>query len=220
MPPRPPGLSRWSIVSAWMPWGLLTAFVFIWGLPEVKKLLNSATVSWPVPGLHNAVARTRPIVPEPRVEEAEIWISSGSLPQAQASWQPQSYPAFWLRVSPTRFVIVWWQTVCRLRLAPGDHRGHAGDRLHCTRYSGMDSALGICVHSHRSMWYPLFAALPPRLGVALTGSDTASNATYSAVCNASRPLVWLGSRLIASQCLCGRRCSLLPPIARGESWGK
>src|SRR5262245_7230673 len=38
----PPGsgarpLTRASVVSAWVPWALLTVFVFIWGLPPVKK---------------------------------------------------------------------------------------------------------------------------------------------------------------------------------------
>ena len=46
-----------------------------------------------------------------------------------------------------------------------------------TRYSGMDSTLGIAF-THTGRWYPLFAALLGWLGVALTGSDTASNAMF------------------------------------------
>src|SRR5262245_19921510 len=39
-----PHHGRGLLVSAWVPWALLTAFVFAWGLPEVKQQLG--TVSW------------------------------------------------------------------------------------------------------------------------------------------------------------------------------
>src|SRR5436853_5036636 len=46
-----------------------------------------------------------------------------------------------------------------------------------TRYSGMDATLGIAF-THTGPAYPLFAALLGWLGVALTGSDTSSNALF------------------------------------------
>ena len=46
-----------------------------------------------------------------------------------------------------------------------------------TRYSGLDVALGLAF-THTGRLYPLFAALLGWLGVALTGSDTASNAMF------------------------------------------
>jgi lactate permease len=46
-----------------------------------------------------------------------------------------------------------------------------------TRYTGMDATLGLAFT--RTGWiYPLFAALLGWLGVALTGSDTSSNALF------------------------------------------
>ncbi len=174
----PGRLSRRSVVSAWMPWVLLTALVFIWGLPEVKKLLNSTTLSWPVPGLHNAVARTRPIVPEPRVEEARfsfIWLSATGTSILMAAF----FSAFWLRIRPSRFARVWCQTVFRLRWPLVTIAAMLAIAF-TTRYSGMDSTLGIAF-THTGRWYPLFAALLGWLGVALTGSDTASNAMFGSL---------------------------------------
>jgi lactate permease len=173
-----PGLSRRSVVSAWMPWVLLTALVFVWGLPDVKKLLNSATLSWPVPGLHNAIARTRPIVPEPRVEEAKfsfIWLSATGTSILAAA----VLSAFWLRIRPRRFVRVWCQTASRLRWPLVTIAAMLAIAF-TTRFSGMDSTLGIAF-THTGRWYPLFAALLGWLGVALTGSDTASNAMFGSL---------------------------------------
>jgi lactate permease len=49
-----------------------------------------------------------------------------------------------------------------------------------TRYSGMDATLGLAFT--RTGWlYPFFAALLGWLGVALTGSDTSSNALFGSL---------------------------------------
>src|SRR5262249_16136808 len=49
-----------------------------------------------------------------------------------------------------------------------------------TRYSGMDATLGLAF-THTGWIYPLFAALLGWLGVALTGSDTSSNALFGSL---------------------------------------
>ena len=49
-----------------------------------------------------------------------------------------------------------------------------------TRYSGMDATLGLAF-TYTGYLYPLFAALLGWLGVALTGSDTSSNALFGSL---------------------------------------
>ena len=49
-----------------------------------------------------------------------------------------------------------------------------------TRYSGMDATLGLAF-TRTGCLYPLFAALLGWLGVALTGSDTSSNALFGSL---------------------------------------
>jgi lactate permease len=49
-----------------------------------------------------------------------------------------------------------------------------------TRYSGMDATLGLAF-TRTGRLYPLFAALLGWLGVALTGSDTSSNALFGSL---------------------------------------
>jgi lactate permease len=48
---------------------------------------------------------------------------------------------------------------------------------HVTRFSGSDVTLGLAL-THTGVLYPFFAAILGWLGVALTGSDTSSNALF------------------------------------------
>ncbi len=172
---RDPQSATRNSLKAWVPWALLTAFVFAWGLPPVKAALNRVTPAWEVPGLHRAVVRTAPVVPQPKPEEAKYelgWLSAtgtGILLAAVAS-------AFWLRVAPGRFVRVWLRTAHRMRWPLVTIAAMLAIAF-TTRYSGMDATLGLAM-TRTGAAYPLFAALLGWLGVALTGSDTASNAMF------------------------------------------
>jgi lactate permease len=115
------------------------------------------------------------VVPQPKPEEARFdftWLSAtgtGILLAAVAS-------AFWLRVSPGRFVRLWLQTVHRMRWPLVTIAAMLAIAF-TTRYSGMDATMGLAM-TRTGAVYPLFAALLGWLGVALTGSDTASNAMF------------------------------------------
>jgi len=175
-------LTRKSVTHAWVPWALLTVFVFVWGLPTVKATLRQATPGgtrekpgWLVPGLHEVIVRTAPVVPEPKAEEARYefaWLQAtgtGILLAAVLS-------AVWLRVSPVRFVQLYLDTVYRMGWPLVTIAAMLGI-AYTTRYSGMDATLGLAF-THTGAVYPLFAALLGWLGVALTGSDTASNSMF------------------------------------------
>jgi lactate permease len=173
-----PPARRSAVVSAWVPWLLLTLFVFAWGLPAVKDFLGRAAVKVPVPGLHRRVARTPPVVPAPAVEDA---VYDANLLEATgtAIFLAAALSALWLGVSPARFFRIGLATLRRL----------AGPLLtiacmlaiaFTTRYSGMDATLGLAF-TRTGAAYPLFAALLGWLGVALTGSDTSANALFGSL---------------------------------------
>ena len=42
-----PAQTRGSVVRAWMPWVLMSVFVFAWGTPQVKDALNGGTKEKP-----------------------------------------------------------------------------------------------------------------------------------------------------------------------------
>ena len=76
-------------------------------------------------------------------------------------------------------VEVYWETLIRVRyslltiaamLALG----------YTTRYSGLDATLGLAF-AHTGILYPFFGTLLGWIGVALTGSDTASNVLFGSL---------------------------------------
>ena len=48
-----------------MPYGLLVVFVLMWGFKPIQALLNSVTVNFPWPLLHNQIQRMPPVVSKP-----------------------------------------------------------------------------------------------------------------------------------------------------------
>ena len=51
-----------SPAKAWLPWILLSGFVFLWGLPPVQTALNDLfAAKFNVPGLHLAVTKVPPV---------------------------------------------------------------------------------------------------------------------------------------------------------------
>jgi len=77
----PPSLiARSEAIIAWMPWIILSVLVFLWGLPQIKALLNSFTViDLPIPFLNKAVFRAPPVVAQVKAEEAVFtfnWLSA------------------------------------------------------------------------------------------------------------------------------------------------
>jgi lactate permease len=87
--------------------------------------------------------------------------------------------AIWLRVTPARFLAIFWQTCLRVRWSLFTIACMLAIAF-VTRYSGMDATLGLAFT--RTGWvYPVFAAMLGWLGVALTGSDTSSNALFGSL---------------------------------------
>jgi lactate permease len=170
--------SRREVVRAWMPWVLLTLFVFVWGQGSVKEFFGRASIKIEVPGLHNRITRTAPVVEKEKPEEAVFdfnWLSAtgtGIFLAALCS-------AGVLRVSPRRFVFIFGKTCYRMRW-PLFTIACMMAIAFTTRFSGMDATLGVAF-TRTGPVYPLFAAMLGWLGVALTGSDTSSNALFGSL---------------------------------------
>src|SRR4029077_18279065 len=93
--------------------------------------------------------------------------------------------AFWLGIAPGRFLLVLGRTIVRMRW-PLFTIACRLAIAYTTRYSGMDATL--CLAFTKTGWiYPLFAALLGWLGVALTGSDTSSNAMFGSLQTITAP---------------------------------
>jgi lactate permease len=87
--------------------------------------------------------------------------------------------ACWLRIGVRRFFSEFAATVIKMRWALATISCMLGLAF-VTKYCGSDATLGLAF-THTGWWYPLFAPLLGWLGVALTGSDTSSNALFGSL---------------------------------------
>ena len=159
-----------------MPWIVVCALLLVWGTGWFKGLVNPIfTWNYAVEGLHNMINKMPPVVAKPAPEGAVFaftylsFTGSGMLIAAIIS-------GFVMGFSPVRLLRAYGETIWVVRyslitiaamLAIGT----------LTRFSGIDATLGLAF-AHAGFLYPFFGTLLGWLGVALTGSDTASNVLF------------------------------------------
>jgi len=168
--------SRRDAAIAWMPWIILSTLVFLWGLPQVKTILNKVSmVQFQVPHLHNAILRSPPVVAAPKAEEAVFvlnWLSAtgtGLLLSAILS-------GLLLGLSPRALARLFVKTLQRVRISLLTIAAMLAIGF-TTRYGGLDATMGLAFAS-TGVLFPFFSAMLGWLGVALTGSDTSSNVLF------------------------------------------
>ncbi len=169
------------LFRAWMPFALLSLFVLLWGLPTIKAAMGKATTpafktgGWEVPYLHKAVYRAAPVVNKPTAENAKFdlnWLSA----TGTGCFLAAIVSGLVLGLKPGHIVTIFGRTLHRLRFAIIAMTCMLG-LGYVTRYSGMDAVLGLAF-TRTGWFFPFFGAYIGWLGVALTGSDTASNALF------------------------------------------
>jgi lactate permease len=183
--------------KAWVPWALLSLMVLLWGWPAIKTELNGGTserpnflqgvsvLSYPVPALDKRVYRVAPVANvaegKDRAEKGEEavyrfnWLSATGTGIFLAAW----FSVLWLRIPWRIAVVTLRDTLFRLQLALLTIACMLA-LAYVTKYSGADATLGLAFTKTGS-WYPFFAPLLGWLGVALTGSDTSSNAMFGSL---------------------------------------
>jgi len=201
--------SAGTVAWAWMPWVMLSVAVFCWGLPPVKGILEGRGVAiasllpqgfvapeFQVPRLDGRVARVPPATREAFETERAVyrlnWLSAAGSGIVVAALL--SVP--WLGISWRRAGAIWLATLVRLA-APLVTIAAMLALAFVTRYSGTDVTLGLALTRSGAM-YPFFAALLGWLGVALTGSDTSSNAMFGSLQRVTAEQLGLNPLLICT----------------------
>jgi lactate permease len=163
-------------IRAWIPWIALTLFVFLWSIPRVKDALNGiSSPRFPVSVLDGAVVRMPPVVKAPKAEEAIFtlnWLSATGTALLLAG----IIAGLALSVSPLALVRLYGRTLWRMRVSLSTIAAMLA-LGYTTRYSGSDTTMGLAFAS-TGHFFPFFSPLLGWLGVALTGSDTASNVLF------------------------------------------
>jgi lactate permease len=187
-----PNYTKVQIRRAWVPWILLSVLVFVWGLPQVKRFFNGersvagihmpsrvTAVKMPVPALHNIVQRAEPVAPQnapPEKAEYELkWLAAtgtGILVSALLAgiYMGYSFGQMFNVYGHTLKLVRFSLITIAAMLALG----------YVTKYSGTDATLGLAL-AETGAFYPFFGTLLGWLGVALTGSDTASNVLFGSL---------------------------------------
>ncbi len=159
-----------------MPWILLSAFVFAWGVPAFKKVLDGiSVVKLPVPWLHNAVVRMPPVSPRPEPEAALFNFNYLSA-AGSAILLAAIISGLLLGLKPGAIFRTYARTIYRVRISLMTISAMMALGF-TTRYSGSDTTLGLAFAS-TGVLFPFFSPLLGWLGVALTGSDTSSNVLF------------------------------------------
>ncbi|GAB2834098.1 L-lactate permease [Comamonas piscis] len=168
--------ARADVIRAWTPWAILTVFVFIWGLPPVKAALNGLFApSFPMTGLHNMIEKVPPVVPQP-TKEGAVYVLNLLSATGTGILLSAIVGGLVMKYSPLGLIKQFFKTIWLVRfslltivlmLALGT----------LTRYSGTDTTLGLAF-ANTGVFYPFFGTMMGWLGVALTGSDTASNVLF------------------------------------------
>jgi lactate permease len=169
-------LTQSELWSALLPWIIVCIVMLIWGNGAFKTWANSIFVwNYPVPDLHNMINAVPPVAAKPTPQGAVFgftylsFTGTGMLIAAIIS-------GFLMGVGPARLIGEYGRTIklCAISLITISAMLAIGT---LTRLSGVDATLGLAFAA-TGVLYPFFGTLLGWLGVALTGSDTASNVLF------------------------------------------
>ncbi len=172
---------------AFLPWIFLMIFVFAWGYPKFKEILNGgakghenflnhvSVVEVHVPALDKAVIKMPPVVKKPTPEPAVYafnWLSATGTSLLLTA----IVSGLVLGFSVLELLKIFWGTLIRVRwslltIAAMLALGFS------TRSAGLDASMGLAFAATGAL-FPFFSPLLGWLGVALTGSDTSSNVLF------------------------------------------
>ena len=182
--------------KAWVPWLILTVFVFLWGLPQMKTALNGIwTASFTFEGLHRMIMKVPPVVAAPAPETAVYAFNILSM-TGTGILLSAILAGLLMGFGPAALVREYGRTIWTVRYSLLTIAAMLG-LGYLTRYSGLDASMGLAF-AQTGVLYPLFGTLLGWLGVALTGSDTASNVLFGGLQKITAQQIGLSPVLMAS----------------------
>jgi lactate permease len=167
--------SATAVLKGWSPFIIASVLIFVTALPAIARYLNFPALSLPMPLLHRAVLKMPPVVPQPTPEDAIVNLNFIAIP-GSVVFIAGLLAASLARLPIARTLQLFRNTLVQTlpsTLAITFMVGLA----YVTRYSGMDTVLGLSL-TGTGVLFPFFGTLLGWLGVALTGTDAGSNALF------------------------------------------
>ena len=185
-----------QILRAWLPWIVLSIVVFLWGLPQVKAVLDGFSApKVPVPWLDKLVIRVPPVVAKQTTEAAVFnfnWLSA----TGSGIFFASLIAGLLMGYSVSGLMRVYWKTLKLVRYSLLTIAAMLAIGF-TTRYSGLDATLGLAF-AKTGFLYPFFGTMLGWLGVALTGSDTSSNVLFGSLQKITATQLGLSPTLMAA----------------------
>ncbi len=187
---------RRAVIVAWIPWMILTVFVFVWGVPQFKAFMDGISVfRFPIEGLHNMVEKVPPVVAKP-VKEGAVYSLNYLSATGTGILLSAIIAGLFMKFSPLGLAKMYWRTIVRVRYSLLTISAMLALGF-LTRYSGTDATMGLAF-AVAGVFYPFFGTMLGWLGVALTGSDTASNVLFGGLQRITAEQIGLSPVLMAS----------------------
>jgi lactate permease len=164
-----------TVLKGWSPFIIASVLIFATALPAVGRHVNVPALSMPMPLLHRAVLKVPPVAPQPTPEDAIVNLNFIAIP-GSVVFVAGLIAAALARLPLARTLRLFKTTLVQTlpsTLAITFMVGLA----YVTRYSGMDTVLGLSLTGTGAL-FPFFGTLLGWLGVALTGTDAGSNALF------------------------------------------
>jgi lactate permease len=192
------------VVRAWLPWLVLSVFVFAWGFKtgggfstrsfldgqivearvvDGTKVENKTVYPWlgvtkvdyEMPNLHNVVEKVPPVAAKPSKEKA-VYTLNWLSATGSGILIAAIIAGLLMGYSIPGLLRQYWDTIKLVKLSLLTIAAMLALGF-VTRYSGTDATMGLAF-AHTGVLYPFFGTLLGWLGVALTGSDTSSNVLF------------------------------------------
>ena len=160
-----------TIAWAWSPFIVLTILVANWGVRPVKALLDTTTLTFPFPMIHNAVVVPGSATPLPAVFTFN-WLSA----TGTATLLAALVSVVIARMRPVRALSLFAGTLTSMAVPLLTVASVLG-LAYIGNSSGMTRAMGMALASTGPL-FPIFSPVLGWLGVFMTGSDTSSNAVF------------------------------------------
>ena len=185
-----------AVRRAWMPWVILSVFVFAWGTPQLRAAIDGVwSAEYKVAGLHEQVQKVPPVVAAPVPEKAVLKLNILSA-TGTGIFVSAIVAGLLLGYSPAGLAKVYGRTLHTVR--------YSLLTISCmmaigfvTKYSGTDATMGLAM-ANTGWTYPFFGTLIGWLGVALTGSDTSSNVLFGGLQKVTAEQLGLNPVLMAA----------------------
>ena len=190
-----------QIFDAWLPWAIVTVFIFLWGIPAIQAFLDKlCPLQFNMPWLHGLIERMPPVAPAAATIPAPFKLHLLSATGTGIFFASILVGAV-IGCSPGEWLKCYLTTIWRIRLSLLTMAAMLALGT-ITRYSGADGTLGLAL-AHTGSFYPFFGTLLGWIGAAITGSDTSTNVLFGSLQKITAQQIGVSAVLMCAANTCG-----------------